>query len=147
MNKILDLENKHFGPMLRYPHCKRLYYYQTFFSQIIQTISMEIKPYNTVNTKASTEVFLPTLYTGLVVWVLIRYRHKSNMTYVCLLNLAISDLLFVVSLPFRAHAAMAEWIFGKFKCHDGSLHARSLWQYLLYGPYDILSLCHLLPSD
>ncbi|XP_055065444.2 C-C chemokine receptor type 5 [Misgurnus anguillicaudatus] len=85
------------------------------------------QPYNNGNTKAFSEVFLPTFYSivfiigfignGLVVWVLIRYRHKSNMTDVCLLNLAISDLLFLVSLPFFAHSAIADWIFGKFMCH------------------------------
>ncbi len=84
-------------------------------------------PCNNGNTKAFSEVFLPTLYSivfilgiignGLVVWVLIRYRQKSNMTDVCLFNLALSDLLFLVSLPFWAHSAMDEWIFGKFMCH------------------------------
>uniref|UniRef100_A0A8C1HIQ0 G-protein coupled receptors family 1 profile domain-containing protein n=1 Tax=Cyprinus carpio carpio TaxID=630221 RepID=A0A8C1HIQ0_CYPCA len=84
-------------------------------------------PCNNGNAKAFSEVFLPTLYSivfilgfignGLVVWVLIRYRHKSNMTDVCLLNLALSDLLFLVSLPFWAHSTMNEWIFGKFMCH------------------------------
>ncbi|XP_059424634.1 C-C chemokine receptor type 2-like [Carassius carassius] len=84
-------------------------------------------PCNNGNTKAFSEVFLPTLYSivfilgfignGLVVWVLIRYRQKSNMTDVCLFNLALSDLLFLVSLPFWAHSTMNEWIFGKFMCH------------------------------
>ncbi|CAM4697765.1 unnamed protein product [Leuciscus chuanchicus] len=84
-------------------------------------------PCNNGNTKAFSEVFLPTLYSivfivglignGLVVWVLIRYRQKSNMTDVCLFNLALSDLLFLVSLPFWAHGAIDEWIFGKFMCH------------------------------
>ncbi|KAF4103543.1 C-C chemokine receptor type 5-like [Onychostoma macrolepis] len=84
-------------------------------------------PCNNGNIKAFSEVFLPTLYSivfilgfignGLVVWVLIRYRQKSNMTDVCLFNLALSDLLFLVSLPFWAHSAMDEWIFGKFMCH------------------------------
>ncbi|XP_059364659.1 C-C chemokine receptor type 5-like [Carassius carassius] len=84
-------------------------------------------PCNNGNTKAFSEVFLPTLYSlvfiigfignGLVVWVLIRYRQKSNMTDVCLFNLALSDLLFLVSLPFWAHSAMDVWIFGNFMCH------------------------------
>ncbi|CAM4697687.1 unnamed protein product [Leuciscus chuanchicus] len=84
-------------------------------------------PCNNGNVKAFSEVFFPTLYSivfivglignGLVVWVLIRYRQKSNMTDVCLFNLALSDLLFLVSLPFWAHGAIDEWIFGKFMCH------------------------------
>ncbi|XP_071757380.2 C-C chemokine receptor type 3-like [Centroberyx gerrardi] len=35
----------------------------------------------------------------------------------CLLNLALADLLFVLSLPFYSHyAAAADWIFGNFAC-------------------------------
>ncbi|XP_073667772.1 C-C chemokine receptor type 5-like [Paramisgurnus dabryanus] len=89
--------------------------------------SNNFAPINNGNTKVFSEVFLPTLYSivfiigfignSLVVWVLIRYRHKSNMTDVCLLNLAIADLLFLASLPFWAHSARADWIFGKFMCH------------------------------
>ncbi|XP_056331810.1 C-C chemokine receptor type 2 [Danio aesculapii] len=84
-------------------------------------------PCNDAKTKAFSEVFLPIMYSivfiigfignGLVVWVFIRYRQKSNMTDVCLFNLALSDLLILVSLPFWAHNAMDEWIFGKFMCH------------------------------
>nr|XP_055065443.1 C-C chemokine receptor type 5-like [Misgurnus anguillicaudatus] len=97
------------------------------------------QPCNNRNTEAFSEVFLPTLYSivfiigfignGLVVWVLIRYRRKSNMTDVCLLNLAISDLFFLVSLPFWAHSAMADWIFGKFMCHT----VTGLYTMGLYG--------------
>nr|XP_001343879.1 C-C chemokine receptor type 2 [Danio rerio] len=84
-------------------------------------------PCNDAKTKAFSEVFLPILYSivfiigiignGLVVWVFIRCRQKSNMTDVCLLNLALSDLLFLVSLPFWAHNAMNQRTFGKFMCH------------------------------
>nr|XP_055065447.1 C-C chemokine receptor type 5-like isoform X3 [Misgurnus anguillicaudatus] len=91
------------------------------------------------NTKAFSEVFLPTFYSivfiigfignGLVVWVLIRYRQNFNMTDVCLLNLAIADLLFLVSLPFWAHSARADWIFGKFMCHT----VTGLYTLGLYG--------------
>ncbi|XP_051999744.1 C-C chemokine receptor type 5-like [Xyrauchen texanus] len=96
-------------------------------------------PCNSGNTKAFSEIFLPTLYSivfiigfignGLVVWVLVRYRQKSNLTDVCLFNLALSDLLFLVSLPFWAHVAMAEWIFGKFMCHT----ITGLYMLGLYG--------------
>uniref|UniRef100_A0A672LXU1 C-X3-C motif chemokine receptor 1 n=1 Tax=Sinocyclocheilus grahami TaxID=75366 RepID=A0A672LXU1_SINGR len=95
-----------------------------YYDQLDKDIA---SPCNNDNTKAFSEVFLPTLYSivfilgfignGLVVWVLIRYRQKSNMTDVCLFNLALSDLLFLASLPFWAHSAMDEWIFGKFMCH------------------------------
>ncbi|XP_026150227.1 C-C chemokine receptor type 2-like isoform X2 [Mastacembelus armatus] len=72
-------------------------------------------------------VFLPTLYSlvfifgvignGLVVCVLTKHRSQSNLTDVCLLNLALSDLLFVVTLPFYAHyAVVKEWTTGEFMC-------------------------------
>nr|XP_060637781.1 C-C chemokine receptor type 5-like [Anolis sagrei ordinatus] len=70
--------------------------------------------------------FLPTLYTlvlifgmlgnALVVLILIRYKKLKSMTDIYLLNLAISDLLFVVSLPFWAYSAANEWIFEDAMC-------------------------------
>ncbi|XP_066538415.1 C-C chemokine receptor type 5-like [Hoplias malabaricus] len=84
-------------------------------------------PCNNGNVKDFGRVFLPTLYSivfivgfignGLVAYVLIKYRERSNMMDVCLLNLAMSDLLFLISLPFWAHyAAMNQWTFGNFMC-------------------------------
>ncbi|KAB5586602.1 hypothetical protein PHYPO_G00003570 [Pangasianodon hypophthalmus] len=55
---------------------------------------------------------------GLVLCVLIKYHKTSNMPDLCLFNLALSDILFLISLPFWAHyAAITEWIFGSFMCH------------------------------
>ncbi|XP_003225806.1 C-C chemokine receptor type 5 [Anolis carolinensis] len=69
---------------------------------------------------------LPTLYSlvlvfgmlgnALVVLILIRYKKLKSMTDIYLLNLAISDLLFVVSLPFWAYSAAHEWIFEDAMC-------------------------------
>ncbi|KAK3551727.1 hypothetical protein QTP70_023264 [Hemibagrus guttatus] len=84
-------------------------------------------PHNTTNLMAFSRVFLPTLYSivfivgfignGLVVCVLVKYHKSSNMSDVCLFNLAISDLLFLLSLPFWAHyAAIIQWTFGSFMC-------------------------------
>ncbi|NXA33266.1 CCR8 protein, partial [Eudromia elegans] len=54
---------------------------------------------------------------ALVVWVLIVFKKINAMTDVYLLNLAISDLLFVFSLPFLAHySAVGHWIFGNTMC-------------------------------
>ncbi|KAF7707982.1 C-C chemokine receptor type 2-like [Silurus meridionalis] len=75
-----------------------------------------------------SRVFLPTLYSivfivgfvgnALVLCVLVKYHKRSKVTDVCLFNLALSDLLFLISLPFWAHyAAVSEWIFGSFMCH------------------------------
>nr|XP_006003629.1 PREDICTED: C-C chemokine receptor type 4-like [Latimeria chalumnae]XP_014348530.1 PREDICTED: C-C chemokine receptor type 4-like [Latimeria chalumnae]XP_014348531.1 PREDICTED: C-C chemokine receptor type 4-like [Latimeria chalumnae] len=70
--------------------------------------------------------FLPVIYSlvfifglvgnTLVVWVLIQFKRLKSMTDIFLLNLAISDLLFVFSLPFWAHYASNEWLFGSGMC-------------------------------
>ncbi|KAM9487731.1 C-C chemokine receptor type 5-like [Clarias gariepinus] len=85
------------------------------------------QPCNTNILEEFIQVFLPTLYSivfivgfignGLVLCVLIKYHNRSNVTDVCLFNLALSDLLFLISLPFWAHyASLSEWIFGSFMC-------------------------------
>ncbi|XP_045920942.1 C-C chemokine receptor type 5-like [Micropterus dolomieu] len=72
-------------------------------------------------------VFLPTLYSlvfilgfvsnSLVVCVLVKHRNQTNFTDICLFNLALSDLLFVLTLPFYSHySVVSEWTFGDFMC-------------------------------
>ncbi|KAJ1199622.1 hypothetical protein NDU88_003455 [Pleurodeles waltl] len=71
-------------------------------------------------------VFLPTLYSlifvfgllgnSVVVWVLLSCKKTKSMADVCLLNLAISDLLFVIFLPFHAYYAVDQWIFANVMC-------------------------------
>ncbi|XP_009568714.2 C-C chemokine receptor type 8 [Cuculus canorus] len=70
--------------------------------------------------------FLPILYcfvfvfcllgNSLVLWVLLTRKRLTTMTDICLLNLAASDLLFVVPLPFQAHYASDQWVFGNAMC-------------------------------
>ncbi|NWV05252.1 CCR5 protein, partial [Ptilonorhynchus violaceus] len=70
--------------------------------------------------------FLPPLYSlvlifglignMLVVLILVKYKRLKSMTDIYLLNLAISDLLFVFSLPFWAYYAVHDWIFGDTLC-------------------------------
>ncbi|XP_064025825.1 C-C chemokine receptor type 8-like [Pogoniulus pusillus] len=70
--------------------------------------------------------FLPILYcllfvfcllgNSLVLWVLLTRKRLMTMTDICLLNLAASDLLFVVPLPFQAHYASEQWVFGNAMC-------------------------------
>ncbi|KAK6491629.1 C-C chemokine receptor type 4-like, partial [Huso huso] len=70
--------------------------------------------------------FIPTVYSllfvagllgnTLVLWVLIRCVKLRSMTDVSLLNLAVSDLLFVFSLPFLAYYAKDQWLFGDMMC-------------------------------
>ncbi|XP_047455308.1 C-C chemokine receptor type 4 isoform X1 [Mugil cephalus] len=70
--------------------------------------------------------FLPALYSiffllgllgnSLVIWVICCGVRLRSMTDVCLLNLAIADLLLVCSLPFLAHQARDQWLFGDGMC-------------------------------
>uniref|UniRef100_A0A8B9L9N6 G-protein coupled receptors family 1 profile domain-containing protein n=1 Tax=Astyanax mexicanus TaxID=7994 RepID=A0A8B9L9N6_ASTMX len=70
--------------------------------------------------------FLPALYSlffvvglignALVVWVITVGTQMKSTTDVCLLNLALADLLLVLSLPFRAYQMKHDWIFGKIMC-------------------------------
>ncbi|CAI5663133.1 unnamed protein product [Oreochromis niloticus] len=82
-----------------------------------------------------SKVFLATLYSlvfilgfignGLVVCVLVKQCNQSNLTDICLFNLALSDLLFVFTLPFYSHyARVGQWTFGDFMCRliSGSHH-------------------------
>ncbi|XP_027034902.2 C-C chemokine receptor type 4-like [Tachysurus fulvidraco] len=86
------------------------------------------QPCNNDNVRSFSRIFLPTLYSivfvvglignSLVMSVLVKYHKRSNVTNLCLFNLALSDLLFLLSLPFFAHyAAITEWVFGSFMCH------------------------------
>ncbi|XP_060777193.1 C-C chemokine receptor type 5-like [Neoarius graeffei] len=79
------------------------------------------------NVRNFSRVFLPPVYSivfilgfignGLVLCVLVKYHKPFNMSDLCLFNLAISDLLFLMSLPFWAYyVAIAEWNFGDFMC-------------------------------
>uniref|UniRef100_A0A8C9YKA3 G-protein coupled receptors family 1 profile domain-containing protein n=1 Tax=Sander lucioperca TaxID=283035 RepID=A0A8C9YKA3_SANLU len=83
--------------------------------------------YDNANLKDFGMVFLPTLYSmvfilgflgnGLVVCVLVKHRNQTNLTDICLFNLALSDLLFVLTLPFYSHYSMVgQWTFGDFMC-------------------------------
>ncbi|NXD08701.1 CCR2 protein, partial [Nothocercus nigrocapillus] len=71
-------------------------------------------------------LFLPILYclvfifcllgNSLVLWVLLTRKGLTTMTDICLLNLAASDMLFVLPLPFQAHYASDQWVFGNAMC-------------------------------
>lgn len=70
--------------------------------------------------------FLPVLYAlvfmlgilgnTLVIWVMVAGVRLRSMTDVCLLNLAVADLLLASSLPFLAHQARDQWVFGSIMC-------------------------------
>ncbi|XP_050988376.1 C-C chemokine receptor type 5 [Labeo rohita] len=52
----------------------------------------------------------------LVIWVVLMGVKLRSMTDICLLNLALANLLLVSSLPFLAHHARDQWIFGDVMC-------------------------------
>ncbi|XP_056618798.1 C-C chemokine receptor type 4 [Triplophysa dalaica] len=61
----------------------------------------------TLNSHVKSAIFCVVFGLGLVgniiiLWVLLKVMHLKTMTNVCLLNLALSDLLMVLSLPFWA---------------------------------------------
>ncbi|XP_031598564.2 C-C chemokine receptor type 2-like isoform X2 [Oreochromis aureus] len=88
----------------------------------------DYSPTNFSDVQGFSQVFLTTLYSlvftlgfignGLVVYVVVKHRNQSNLTDICLFNLALSDLLFVFTLPFYSHyARVGQWTFGDFMCH------------------------------
>ncbi|XP_062972469.1 CX3C chemokine receptor 1 [Elgaria multicarinata webbii] len=72
------------------------------------------------------KLFLPILYAivfiiglvgnFLVVFTIVRGGRQKSITDIYLLNLAISDLLFVISLPFWASYILHEWTLGNLSC-------------------------------
>ncbi|XP_007947900.1 atypical chemokine receptor 2 [Orycteropus afer afer] len=72
------------------------------------------------------KIFLPVFYSLIFVLglggnllllvVLLRYVPRRRMAQVYLMNLAISNLLFVVTLPFWGISVAWHWVFGNFLC-------------------------------
>ncbi|XP_075411971.1 atypical chemokine receptor 2 [Tenrec ecaudatus] len=72
------------------------------------------------------QIFLPIFYSLIFVLglggnllllvVLLRYVPRRQMVEVYLMNLAISNLLFVVTLPFWGISVAWHWVFGNFLC-------------------------------
>ncbi|XP_072507566.1 C-C chemokine receptor type 8 [Notamacropus eugenii] len=83
-------------------------------------------PCHTAFTQKFSSLFLAFLYcllfvfgllgNVLVILVLVACKKLRSMTDVYLLNLAISDLLFVFSFPFLTHYTLDQWIFGNTMC-------------------------------
>ncbi|XP_039192906.1 CX3C chemokine receptor 1-like isoform X2 [Crotalus tigris] len=72
------------------------------------------------------KIFLPKLYglvftigligNFLVVLTILKARNQKSITDIFFFNLAISDLLFVISLPFWAFYIIHDWTLGNFTC-------------------------------
>nr|XP_044992868.1 C-C chemokine receptor type 5 [Jaculus jaculus] len=84
------------------------------------------EPCQKTNVKQLAAQLLPPLYSlvfisgfvgnVLVILILISCKKLKSMTDIYLFNLAISDLLFLLTLPFWAHYAANEWVFGNIMC-------------------------------
>ncbi|XP_004676349.1 PREDICTED: C-C chemokine receptor type 8 [Condylura cristata] len=59
---------------------------------------------------------LGLLGNSLVILVLISCKRLRSITDIYLLNLALSDLLFVFSFPFLTHYQLNQWVFGTIMC-------------------------------
>ncbi|KAM6989150.1 chemokine XC receptor 1-like [Tautogolabrus adspersus] len=62
-------------------------------------------------------IFIISLIANvLLVCVVVIYENVKNVTNIFILNLACSDLLFTITLPFWAVYFMHHWVFGVFAC-------------------------------
>ncbi|XP_078395637.1 C-C chemokine receptor type 3-like [Cetorhinus maximus] len=78
------------------------------------------------NINAFGEILMPSFYAivlmlslignGLVLLVLVKYEYLRSITNIFILNLAISDLLSTICLPFWAIHHLHGWIFGVAMC-------------------------------
>ncbi|XP_007949935.1 C-C chemokine receptor type 5 [Orycteropus afer afer] len=86
----------------------------------------ESEPCQKIDVRQIAAQLLPPLYSLvfifgfvgnlLVVLTLINCKKLKSMTDIYLLNLAISDLLFLLTLPFWAHYAASQWSLGNRVC-------------------------------
>ena len=62
--------------------------------------------------------FTGILGNGMVIFTIIKKRKLENVTFCYLLNLAITDISFIIScVPFTAITFLIEsWLFGRFLC-------------------------------
>ncbi|KAM7062813.1 C-C chemokine receptor type 5-like [Molossus nigricans] len=99
------------------------YQVTTTFDYIDYIIS---EPCQKTDVKQIAAQLLPPLYSLvfifgfvgnlLVVLILINCKKLKSMTDIYLLNLAVSDLLFLLTIPFWAHYAADQWVFGNTMC-------------------------------
>ncbi|KAM9303742.1 C-C chemokine receptor type 4-like [Morus bassanus] len=108
------------GDMSPTANSSAAYEYSFFYPELDIRCDLE-------NIPAFSSTFLPVLYSllfvtglvgnALVIWILTVFKKVRAMTDVYLLNLAISDLLFVFSLPFLVqYSIVSQWTFGNAMC-------------------------------
>ncbi|XP_074127328.1 C-C chemokine receptor type 5-like [Sminthopsis crassicaudata] len=93
-----------------------LYYPEYFYEEPCQKIDVKYTASRLLPPLYSLVVISGFVGNALVFLVLIRCKKLKSMTDIYLLNLAISDLLFIITLPFWAHYAADQWIFGNVLC-------------------------------
>ncbi|XP_077431697.1 C-C chemokine receptor type 5-like [Vanacampus margaritifer] len=105
------------------------------YSGYDESTSVDYSPCDSVDVVNFSRVFIIILYSlviilgfignVLVVCVLVKHRKQSTLTDVCLFNLALSDLLFIITLPLYTHYMMVKkWTHGDFLCHfSGGSHS------------------------
>ncbi|XP_034038498.1 C-C chemokine receptor type 3-like [Thalassophryne amazonica] len=62
-------------------------------------------------------VILSLLANLLVLVILVKYENLKSLTNLFILNMACSDLIFTITLPFWAVYYLNHWVFGVFLCH------------------------------
>ncbi|XP_056308528.1 somatostatin receptor type 2 [Danio aesculapii] len=89
-----------------------------------ETLSNEPEQHLTnTNTAVVTVMYFLVCVVGLcgnalVIYVILRYAKMKTVTNIYILNLAVADILFMLSLPFIAlQLAMVHWPFGATMCH------------------------------
>ncbi|XP_065102344.2 C-C chemokine receptor type 5-like [Paramisgurnus dabryanus] len=109
-----------YGPVTDEPNTTPLYDYDDYYSVDLDPSVL------TCDYGGHASNILPVLYSMffvlgllgnlLVLWVILICEKLRSMTDICLLNLALADLLLVSSLPFLAHYARDQWVFGGPMC-------------------------------
>ncbi|XP_064411415.1 C-C chemokine receptor type 6a [Latimeria chalumnae] len=90
------------------------------------TIDFEATPCSMSDIKKHVQIFVPVIYLFVCVFGLIGnslvivtyafYKKSKSMTDVYLVNLAIADLFFVLTLPFNAVYRASQWVFTEIPC-------------------------------
>ncbi|XP_056149776.1 chemokine XC receptor 1-like [Lampris incognitus] len=74
------------------------------------------------NTESISAAFFLVIFilgmtgNGILLGVLVRYEDLKVVTNLFVLNLALSDLVFTLTLPFWATYYLSHWVFGDFAC-------------------------------
>ncbi|XP_018613177.1 atypical chemokine receptor 4 [Scleropages formosus] len=101
-----------------------------YFDHYNYSFNLSYDDYHTVcekeDVRSFARVFLPVIYTlvlvvglagnALVVAIYVHYKKLRTMTDVYIMNLALADLLLLLTLPFWAADAIVGWVLGEAMC-------------------------------